>query len=81
VVKLSKALLGFEIVDGYGFACKPNSRTLTGKPVSGFGWEMYLESVRASLNMYKRYERPLIVAENGKVDARDRYRAWWHMMP
>jgi len=67
----------FEVVSNYGFACQPDSKSAAGRPTTEMGWEIYPEGIRKALNIYKEYERPLIIAENGIADSRDKYRTWF----
>ncbi|MEM3161922.1 MAG: beta-galactosidase BgaS [Candidatus Bathyarchaeia archaeon] len=63
-----------ELVPNYGVACKPNSISADGKPVSDMGWEIYPEGLLESLRIMANYKRPLYVTENGIADERDKYR-------
>jgi len=60
-----------EMVQNYGFACKPNSTSVDGMPTSDFGWEVYPEGMLQALKAMQRYECPLFITENGVADARD----------
>ena len=62
------------VVPGYGFACKPDTFSLSRRPVSDSGWEVYPEGLRNVLPMLQRYGRPMIVTENGVADRYDRIR-------
>jgi len=62
------------VVPGYGFACEPASTSLSGRPTSDFGWEIYPEGLRDVLLMLKGYGKPMIVTENGVADRHDRLR-------
>lgn len=62
------------VVGRYGFACEPSSFSLAGRPTSDFGWEIYPEGLRNILIMLNRYDRPMIVTENGVADKYDRLR-------
>lgn len=77
VVRASERAPGFEVVSGYGFACKPSSKSLANRPTSEVGWEIYPEGMRSAINMCKRYGRPMMVTENGVADAADRLRHWY----
>ncbi|RLE98533.1 MAG: glycoside hydrolase family 1 protein, partial [Thermoprotei archaeon] len=77
VVRASERAPGFEGVSGYGFACKPSSKSLANRPTSEVGWEIYPEGMRSAINMCKRYGRPMMVTENGVADAADRLRHWY----
>jgi beta-galactosidase len=63
-----------EMVQNYGFLCKPNSKSAGGMPTSDFGWEIFPEGLLEALKAMKRYERPLYIMENGIADANDNIR-------
>ncbi|MGQ9479736.1 MAG: family 1 glycosylhydrolase, partial [Thermoproteota archaeon] len=65
----------YEVQKNYGFACQPSSKSAAGKPTTETGWEIYPEGIRKALNMYKDFEKPIIVSENGIADSRDRHRS------
>jgi beta-galactosidase len=67
----------FKAESNYGFACQPGSMSAAGRPTTETGWEIYPEGIRKALNIYREYEKPLIVAENGVADSRDRHRTWF----
>jgi len=67
----------FETLSNYGFACQPDSKSAAGRPTTETGWEIYPEGIRKALNLYKNYEKPLIVSENGIADSKDKYRTWY----
>lgn len=60
-----------EMVQNYGFLCKPNSKSAGEMPTSDFGWEVFPEGMLEALKAMKIYERPLYITENGIADARD----------
>jgi beta-galactosidase len=60
-----------EMVQNYGFLCKPNSKSAGGMPTSDFGWEVFPEGILEALKLMENYERPLIIMENGTADAKD----------
>jgi beta-galactosidase len=64
-----------EMVQNYGFLCKPNDKSAGGRPTSDFGWEVFPEGLLESLRAMQRYERPLYVTENGTADAKDHIRS------
>ncbi len=75
LVVTSDARLGWRAVPGYGFLCQPDSLSLTGRPTSDFGWEVYPEGLHKVLSdLYARYKLPLMVTENGIADKSDRLR-------
>lgn len=63
-----------ELMLNYGVACKPNSTSSDGKPVSDMGWEIYPEGLLESLRAMANYKRPLYVTENGIADEKDKHR-------
>jgi beta-galactosidase len=72
VVKADKRLPGYRVLPGYGFACKPASKSEAGFPTSDSGWEIYPQGLRKAVNMIKKYGKPIMVTENGIADASDR---------
>ena len=60
-----------EMVQNYGFGCKPNSTSVEGRPTSDSGWEIYPEGMLEALKLMERYGRPLYITENGTADAKD----------
>jgi len=72
---LARLLVGIPVipepVEGYGFACKPGSRSLDGMPTSDFGSEIYPQGIVEALVSMKGYGRPIYVTENGIADAED----------
>ena len=77
VVKHTDVPPFFEIQPGYGFLCRPDSKSAAGLPTSDFGWEIYPEGIRKALNLYKEYGRPLMISSNGIADAKDGHRSWF----
>jgi beta-galactosidase len=63
-----------EMVQNYGFLCKPNSKSAGGMSTSDFGWEIFPEGILEALKAMERYERPLYITENGTADAKDNIR-------
>jgi len=63
-----------EMVQNYGFQCKPNSKSADGMPTSDLGWEVFPEGIFQALKMMERYKRPLYITENGIADAKDNLR-------
>jgi beta-galactosidase len=63
-----------EMVQNYGFLCKPNSKSAGGMPTSDFGWEVFPEGILEALKLMERYEKPLYIMENGTADAKDSIR-------
>ncbi|MCZ2809214.1 MAG: beta-galactosidase BgaS [Candidatus Bathyarchaeota archaeon] len=63
-----------EMVQNYGFGCKPNSTSVEGRPTSDSGWEIYPEGMLEALKLMERYGRPLHITENGTADAKDALR-------
>lgn len=63
-----------EVAEGYGFNCKPNSKSVEGMPTSDFGWEIYSQGMLEALDAMKEYRKPIYVTEHGIADARDTLR-------
>ena len=63
-----------ETAQGYGFSCKPNSKSLDGMPTSDFGWEVYPQGIVEVLEVMESYGKPLYITEHGIADARDALR-------
>ena len=64
-----------DMVENYGFVCKPNSTSADGRPTSDLGWEIYPKGLLEALKIMRQYGRPLYVMENGVADAKDTLRA------
>jgi beta-glucosidase len=48
------------------------------EPSNDLGWYMEPGDIQNLLvDVYKRYERPIFITENGLADAHDQYRRWW----
>ncbi|MBB5254326.1 family 1 glycosylhydrolase [Sulfurisphaera ohwakuensis] len=58
-------------LDGYGMFCKPNSFSLDNNPCSDYGWEVYPEGLKYVLRDVKKFDKPIIVTENGIADSKD----------
>ncbi len=75
---LAKFLIGLplipEFVNGYGINCKPNSISNDNRPTSDFGWEIYPEGLSEALKLISKYEKPMIITENGIADSEDKLR-------
>jgi len=63
-----------EMVTGYGNSCKPRSTSADGRPTSDSGWEVYPEGLTEALRIMSKYEKPMLVTENGIADAEDNLR-------
>jgi len=63
-----------DMVQGYGFACKPKSVSIDGMPTSDFGSEIYPPGILEALMAMKDYGKSMYVTENGIADAEDRLR-------
>ncbi|MEM3666598.1 MAG: beta-galactosidase BgaS [Candidatus Bathyarchaeia archaeon] len=63
-----------EIVQDYGFACQPKSRSADGKPTSDSGWEIFPEGLLEALKAIAKYGKPIYVTENGLADGEDALR-------
>ncbi|HUY53201.1 MAG TPA: family 1 glycosylhydrolase [Candidatus Dormibacteraeota bacterium] len=47
-------------------------------PVSDMGWYMEPSSIKmAIVGIWKKYNKPIIISENGVADSNDQYRDWW----
>ena len=44
---------------------------------SDMGWELYPEGIYRVLCDLKKYQKPIIITENGLADKNDQYRAWF----
>jgi beta-galactosidase len=62
------------LLQGYGFACEPRSKSLDGLPTSDFGWEIYPQGILEALNLMKVYGTPMYITESGIADAEDTLR-------
>ncbi|MEM1575308.1 MAG: beta-galactosidase BgaS [Nitrososphaerota archaeon] len=75
---LAKLFVGLplipEFVNGYGINCKPNSFSNDNRPTSDFGWEIYPEGLSEALKLISKYEKPMVVTENGIADSEDKLR-------
>ncbi|MEJ5257280.1 MAG: beta-galactosidase BgaS [Fervidobacterium sp.] len=61
---------------GYGYACPEGGMSLSGRPASEFGWEVYPEGLYNLIKaIYERYKKIIIVTENGIADEKDKYRS------
>jgi len=75
VIEPSQTNPGFKELDGYGMHCLPNSVSKEGRECSDFGWEIYPEGLFDVINeVWKRYNKPMLITENGIADAEDKYR-------
>jgi beta-galactosidase len=63
-----------DIVQNYGFACQPKSKSADGMPTSDLGWEIFPEGLCEALKLMERYNCPLYVTENGIADEKDELR-------
>jgi beta-galactosidase len=59
------------VVQGYGFASQPYSKSADGLLTSGIGWELYPEGLLDALREMKKFGKPIYVTENGVSDVRD----------
>lgn len=49
---------------------------LPGRPVNDLGWEIYPEGLAIIMqSLYKKYQAPIFITENGTCDAKDTFRA------
>ncbi|MCW4029014.1 MAG: beta-galactosidase BgaS [Candidatus Bathyarchaeota archaeon] len=59
------------VVQGFGFASQPYSKSTDGLLTSAAGWELYPEGLLNALRAMKEFGKPLYVTENGISDAND----------
>jgi beta-glucosidase len=45
--------------------------------VSDLGWDMYPSGLYHVIDEISKYQKPIIITENGLADAQDTYRQWW----
>ncbi len=62
------------VVQNYGFACQPYSRSADGLLTSAMGWELYPEGLLEALKEMKTFGKPIYVTENGVSDVKDTLR-------
>lgn len=71
----TKSENGLRSVNGYGQACAGMEKSCDGRPVSDIGWEIYPEGLKyVLLDLQKKYEKPMIITENGISDTEDIWR-------
>ncbi|MDN5341144.1 MULTISPECIES: beta-galactosidase BgaS [Oceanotoga] len=59
-------------ISGYGQSCVGMSKSKDNRPVSDIGWEIYPEGLKELLLALKeRYNKPMIITENGLSDEED----------
>jgi len=63
-----------EIVEGYGYNCKPNNFSKDNRPTSDFGWEIYPEGLIGAIEIASKYGKPMYITENGIADKDDKIR-------
>lgn len=74
--KHQKIGIRYHTLPDYGLMCRPNSKSLAGRPTSDYGWELYPEGLeKILLTLNERYKVPMIVTENGIADSKDVLRA------
>ncbi len=75
-MKFGEFKLDWTVVPGYGYACPEGGFSRCGRPASEFGWEFYPEGLYNLLKaISQRYNKPIIVTENGMADEKDKYRS------
>ena len=62
------------VVQGFGFACQPNSRSTDDLLTSDLGWELYPEGLFDALKEMKEFGKPIYITENGVADKKDMLR-------
>jgi beta-galactosidase len=76
VVVRDEAPPGYRTLSNYGYGCMPGGVSKDSRPCSDFGWEVYPQGLYNVLEkLWKRYEIPIYVTENGIADAADRLRS------
>lgn len=74
-LELAKFFAGTSVipsaVPGFGFTCKPYSKSASGLSTSAFGWELYPEGLFDALKAMKEFGKPIYVTENGVSDVKD----------
>ena len=67
----------FDTIPGYGFTAGEANieRSYDGYPVTDIGWEVYPKGLKEALHVVSKYNRPILVTENGLADRGDRYRS------
>lgn len=72
---LGNLKITWQILPGYGYSCSEKGLSLDGRPASDFGWEIYPVGLYNILEaIFERYEKPIIVTENGIADEEDKLR-------
>jgi beta-galactosidase len=74
-LELAKFFAGTSVipsaVPGFGFTCKPYSKSNSGFSTSAIGWELYPEGLLDALKAMKEFGKPIYVTENGVSDVKD----------
>ena len=74
-LELAKFFAGTSVipsaVPGFGFTCKPYSKSKSGFSTSAIGWELYPEGLLDALKAMKEFGKPIYVTENGVSDVKD----------
>ncbi len=70
-----KGLFNWHSVNGYGYACAGMKTSLSGRPVTDMGWEIYPEGIKGvSVAIMKRYGKiPIFITENGVGEHTGKY--------
>ncbi len=78
-VPLGEISLEWQVLPGYGFACREGEPSRAGRPTSDRGWEVYPEGLyKVIREVHARYpELELWVTENGIADERDSLRPYF----
>ncbi|ARM75201.1 family 1 glycosylhydrolase [Acidianus manzaensis] len=63
-------------IPGYGMFCQ-GEKSNDGHTVSDYGWEVYPEGLTNVLREVKKFEKPILITENGIADALDRIRPYF----
>ena len=67
----------FYVIPGYGFTAGELNQqvSLDGYPVTDIGWEIYPQGLKQVIDIASKYNKPILITENGLADAEDKYRA------
>jgi len=78
ILKAGGFTISWKSLSGYGFACKPNTLSKAGLPVSDAGWEIYPKGLyNITKAICERYKKPVYITENGIADNKDLLRPYY----
>ncbi len=71
----NRGIFNWSPVWGYGYACNGLEKSLSGRPVTDMGWEIYPEGIRdITLSIKERYgDMPMFITENGVGEYTGKY--------